>query len=245
MSRSRQSGFTLVELLVALGVVTVLLSLLVPALSRAREHARRLACLANVRTLTAAWLAYAHDNGGRLCAAVPGAADRPGFHDWVASGPDEQSLRAGVLWTYVNSAAAYRCPNDEVNAARTYLVNSWLNGEGPPAPGEDAPARSLARVREASETFVYMEHLDPGGCNDRSFRVPPYPSNDWTDLPARGLHGESGIVSFADGHAIVWKWVKPPDWHRNEPGQFPPPDQRVDSDLCQAQRWIGHGPYPP
>ena len=236
-------AFTLVELLVVVGVIAVLVALLMPALSRAREHARRVACLANVRTLTASWLAYAHNNRGRLCGAVPGPADRPAFHDWVAAGPDEQALRDGVLWPYVNSAGAYRCPADDVNATHTYLVNSWLNGEGPPAPGEDAPARSLSRLRDASDTFVFLEHLDPLGYNDRSFRVPPFPMGDWTDLPARGLHGLACIVSFADGHAIVWKWVSVPEWHRTEPDPFEAGNKDVD--LRQAQRWIGHGPYPP
>jgi prepilin-type N-terminal cleavage/methylation domain-containing protein/prepilin-type processing-associated H-X9-DG protein len=240
--RFAEGGFTLVELLVAVGIITVLVSLLMPALSNARGHARRVACLSNVRTLTTAWLAYAQNNRGRLCSAVPGPADRPGFHDWVASGPDEQALRDGVLWPYVNAAGAYRCPGDEVNASHTYLINSWLNGEGPPAPGEATPARILSRVRDATETFVFLEHLDPGGFNDRSFRVPPFPGSAWTDLPARGQHGRTGVVSFADGHAIVWTWLSPGDWHRTLPD--PTSGQRLDLDLRQAQRWIGHGPYP-
>ena len=148
-----------------------------------------------------------------------------------------------MLWPYVNSAGAYRCPADEVNASHTYLINSWLNGEGPPAPGEAAPAQSLSRVREASETFVFLEHLDPAGSNDRSFRVPPFPSQDWTDLPALGLHGRVGMISFADGHAIVWNWLTPAEWHRT--GPEPPAGNAMDADLRQAQCWIGHGPYPP
>ena len=234
-------GFTLVELLVVVGVVTILVALLMPALSRARDHARRAACLSNMRTLTAAWLLYAQNNRGRLCGAVPGPVGRPGFHDWVAAGPDEVALRDGVLWSYVNNAAAYRCPADEVNSSHTYLINSWLNGEGPPAPGEATPALSLSRLRQASETFVFLEHLDAGGCNDRSFRVPPFPFEDWTDLPARGLHGRVGMVSFADGHAIVWNWLTPTEWQRTDPSET---RYRIDADLRQAQRWIGHGPYP-
>jgi len=235
-------GFTLVELLVVLAVITVLISLLMPAVTRARDHARRAACLANMRSLTTAWLVYADNHRGRLCCAVPGPVDRPGFHDWVAAGPDEQALRDGVLWPYVNHAGAYRCPADEVNATHTYLINSWLNGEGPPAPGETTPARSLSRLRYASETFVFLEHLDPGGWNNQSFRVSPYPSEDWTDLPALGLHGRVGLISFADGHAVVWNWLSPADWHRT--GTSGPPTGKVDADLRQAQCWIGHGPYP-
>jgi len=243
--RRQRAAFTLVELLVVVGVIAVLLSLLMPALGRAREHARRAACLSNLRSLTAAWLLYADNHRGRLCRALPGAVDRPGFHDWVAAGSDEQSLRDGVLWPYVNAAGVYRCPADEVNASHTYLVNSWLNGEGPPAPGEPAPAQSLSRLRAASETFVFLEHLDPQGDNARSFRVSPFPNRAWTDLPADGLHGRVGPISFADGHAIVWKWVSSDHWHRVMPWGETGEGPRIDSDLEQAQRWIGHGPYPP
>jgi prepilin-type N-terminal cleavage/methylation domain-containing protein/prepilin-type processing-associated H-X9-DG protein len=238
--RGAVPGFTLVELLVVVGVITILLSLLMPAVSRVREQARRVSCLSNLRTLTSAWILYAQNHRGRLCGALPGPVGRPGFHDWVAAGPGEQALRDGVLWPYVNAGGAYRCPADDVNASHTYLINSWLDGEGPPAPGDAAPAQSLSRLSQASETFVFMEHLDPTGTNDRSFRVPPFPSEDWTDLPALGLHGQAGMVSFADGHAVVWNWLTVPEWHRADPD----PDPKRDADLRQAQRWIGHGPYP-
>ena len=240
--RGPRCGFTLVELLVSVGVIAVLVALLMPVLSRARDHAQRVACMSNMRTLTTAWLQYADSHRGRLCSAVPRAIGYPGFHDWVAAGADEQSLRDGVLWPFVNGTGVYRCPADQVNTSHTYLINSWLNGEGPPAPGEAAPARSLSRVRNASETFVFLEHLDPSGCNDRSFKVPPYPSEDWTDLPALGLHGRAGLISFADGHVIVWNWLTPADWHRTDPD--PGTGMKIDADLRQAQRWIGHGPYP-
>ena len=241
--RGSGRGFTLVELLVVVGVITLLIALLMPLLSGAREQAGRVACMANLRTLTGAWLQYADGHRGRLCGAVPRPVGSPGFCDWVAAGPDEQSLRDGVLWPFVNAAGAYRCPADEVNSSHTYLINSWLNGEGPPAPGDSAPAQTLSRLRNASETFVFLEHLDRGGCNDRSFKVPPYPSEDWIDLPALGLHGRAGLISFADGHVIVWNWLTPAEWHRNEPEPLNG-RSKIDADLRQAQRWIGHGPYP-
>ena len=51
----------------------------------------------------------------------------------------------------------------------------------------------------------------------------------------------NGMISFADGHAVVWEWLVPREWHHPSPM----PRTFKDADLLQAQRWIGHGPYPP
>ena len=56
-------AFTLVELLVVIAIIALLLAMLVPALNAARERARQLACLANVRQLGIATQTYAHNTG--------------------------------------------------------------------------------------------------------------------------------------------------------------------------------------
>lgn len=50
-----KKAFTLIELLVVIAVIAVLMGILMPALSRAREMAKTLKCQANLRTLTTAW----------------------------------------------------------------------------------------------------------------------------------------------------------------------------------------------
>src|SRR4051812_18489104 len=77
----RRYGFTLLELLIVVGIIAALLAILLPTLGRMRETARRVRCLANLRQLGTALLAYTADNNGHY----PFHADIGGAHpeDWI------------------------------------------------------------------------------------------------------------------------------------------------------------------
>jgi prepilin-type N-terminal cleavage/methylation domain-containing protein/prepilin-type processing-associated H-X9-DG protein len=186
-------AFTLVELLVVVGVIGILVSILMPTLGRAREAARVVVCQSHLRQISAAWAGYAADH--KL--AIVGANTGDGC--WVQSGNDASSIERGKLFKYLKDLNVYRCPADPAKSnLRTYSINAWLNGESNPT------ARRTKDLNNPCNTFLLIEEFDPRGYNVNSFGIPAT-GDSWIDFPAT-WHNWGCNLSFCDGHIEYWRW---------------------------------------
>ena len=228
---SRRRGFTIVELLVVIAIILVLVGILLPALNKAREQARRTACESNLRQLTHAYLSYCADHDLEL-------VTNGRFGNWTLAGAGRDAIVGGKLYPYLNDEQVYRCPNENAERLRSYSINDYLNGDWPSI---SSHARRLSDVRNAAATFAFIEESDPRSYNVGGFTVMPYPGEYWFDHPAM-LHGKGTCLSFVDGHCEFWTWRDAKTWTFNV--NYDPVHVDDTTELRRLQAVMGINPPP-
>jgi prepilin-type processing-associated H-X9-DG protein/prepilin-type N-terminal cleavage/methylation domain-containing protein len=186
------TGFTLVELLVVVSIISLMMALLLPSLTRAQKQGEQIHCLANQHQLHLAWTLFSTDNDDRLCRTVRG------------------------LKPYVPLEEVFFCTSD--NTARrnspSYGLSNTMGGEFRdgvmPDPRQHKivqPSDSLVFTDKAAYSSECFWPLLRDSENKRWLWRPP-------DLFGVGgitsRHGNGGNMTFADGHGerTPWKDVR-------------------------------------
>jgi prepilin-type N-terminal cleavage/methylation domain-containing protein len=221
-------AFTLIELLVVISIIAILAAMLLPALARAKETARRISCTTNLKQLDTAAVMYVDDNRG-------GLPPRSAVERWPAA----------IYGNYKN-VNILRCPTDgpqppstggtDTNqyaadaAPRSYIINGWNDyfKHTLPAPdftaymGAASPlAFKLSNIPHPSDTVLfgekksrsghyYMDLLEPGRSQDFPGVVL---GNDDTELEqgrhvgmGPGTRSGGSVHGMADGSARYIKY---------------------------------------
>ena len=206
-NRNRLLGFTLVELLVVIGIIAVLISILLPTMNRARQAARSAMCLSNMRQIAMGFFNYS-------------TIDRLGRFPEVRRVPDwtEYWDRQLITLKMVNPKVLV-CPGDfgptrsiadylgnNPGLPRSYAYNAYVGYDplDPIAPGAGAGGRAR-KMKGSASTIILVSEWVAADVATRGTQV-----IGWSTLAAssrdreatRGLHGKNSTnMIFADSHA--------------------------------------------
>ncbi len=230
---TRISGFTLIELLVVIAIIAVLAALLLPALGRAKESARTIECMNNLRQLQLAWQLYADDHQGRLVPNGVGVTngkvpENPSWAGGYIDGNhgnldnfdtrlliDPTYLYGGMLGPYTQNPAIYHCPSDKTTIptsgglrqwVRSYSLNMFMNLNHPASLLFGRRIfRTVDQIRNPARIFTFLDESE-GTIGDASFGTVPDPASDSMFQHPATRHRKHGNLMFADGHWEKQRW---------------------------------------
>ena len=241
------AGFTLVELLVVIGIIAVLIALLLPVLNVARESARSASCSSNLRQLHLASLLYAGDNRGYLPPAHLDYVTK-NLHRWHgtrATTDEPFDFLGSALRRYLQTPQIKQCPSFDFTAGgfeesaggygyNDHYLGSSIEDDGWTDDAVNRPAKA-ASVRKPSETIVFADAaMAWPNLVEYSFLEPPlvggFPSSPSVHFRHRGRAN----VVWLDGHATSQRmeWTYPANVYgaanaRFALGFFGPRDNRL------------------
>lgn len=211
----RRKGFTLLELLVVIGIVSLLIGLMLPALSQAGQEGERSVCASNLRQMAIAALAYASSSEGRFPLAWELNRSEGVLYVWDITMRGDIP-EPGLLWSGSGDIKVHQCPSftgkANTDAPYTgYNYNaSYLGGYRCVKDGfvvQEKKSASLDQIQNPSQCALFGDGEYGGGAN-KYMRSPELGALD-TDISANSAgtqclrHGGKTNVAFCDGHVEV------------------------------------------
>ena len=190
---ARRGGFTLVELLVVIGIIAMLISILLPALSSARAQGKSIKCLANVRQLSTALAMYANDHKTFVGYNAALGDRKELLYPYLKMGKSNNDNDVSSVWN---------CPaNDQVDARASYGFNTKLNFQ------------KIVRIRNSTEKVALCDGgMKDDGTSSLATHVwsPGQPGSASACRPDHTRHPKQRInVGFEDGHAETLPLERP------------------------------------
>lgn len=213
-------GFSLVELLVVIGIIAILIAMLMPTLRLAREYAHRTKCAAQLRQIGFGFQMYANSNRGWLPAWS-------GWHTWPPGQPEDTE---GPVWTiemipYLGNpdSPIYNCPSFAAPMRNYFIAAVWSSVNG-------RDAMKFSDIALSSQ-FILSGDVTQVGVYPRPYGTSNYTTSDadYSDeaepllaFPDQGgflMHRGGDNILFADMHVDAFPAFDP-QWMSFHPTQI-------------------------
>lgn len=226
--RIRRAGFTLIELLVVIAIIAILAAILFPVFARARENARRAACMSNLKQIGIGVMQYTQDYDERcplytnrfaLQIDTYSASPATPSQKYRTSTPETSNVNARTWMDftlpYLKSVQIFDCPSHQHAMSAngiypSYAYNAVLAGFW----DNNTPA-TLSQMQGVSEKIFLTHNPDFGysytNPDDFLTASTATGASEWKKT---GMfpHLDTTVILFADGHAKSIQLQKAPYW---------------------------------